>query len=451
MDINNIPKSFCILPWVHTAINPNGDVKPCCMSEFDYTYGNLNKTPLLKDIFTGDKANALRKEMLDNTSGLPKICDKCHVMEASNMPSYRTRSNLKYRDLVEKLEPNADGTAEFKQVYIDYRFSNKCNFKCITCGPSLSSSHAVEFKKLGMKASGGWDGEKAYIEVDSNSFLPQFKEFSKDIREIYFAGGEPLITDHHYDILEWLIETQQPVDIFYNTNFSELAYKNYDILDMWSKVNGQVDIFASVDGFGEWGRVIRYGFDQQQFEDNAKKVFESSIPNVHLHFSITHGITNYRHVVDTTEWLMKLIPESFNGAKVGYNPIIISPEFSEFFLNAEQRKRAIEIVTKQVEEFKIRNNTKQGKLYADNLKNVYLKWISQLDSSAYPDEGKRKGIRMRWTHMDATDSIRGIDWKTSLPDMVNDYIEIWNDLDARGIETEFSMEWAPVNNYAKEL
>jgi hypothetical protein len=301
-----------------------------------------------------------------------------------------------------------------------------------------------------MTASGGWDGKSAYIEVDSNSFLSQFKEFSKDIREIYFAGGEPLINDHHYDILEWLIETQQPVDIFYNTNFSDLTYKKYDILDMWSKINGRVDIYASVDGFDEWGRIIRYGFDQQQFENNVKKVFESNIPNIDLSFSITHGITNYRQVVATTEWLMKLVPDHFKSAKVGYNPIIISPEFSELFLNAQQRKRAIEIVTKQVKEFKIKNNTEQGKKYASNLENIYLKWISQLDSSAYPDEGKRNRIKMRWIHMDATDSIRGIDWKKSLPDMVNDYIEIWKDLDARGVEMEISTDWDPVNNYKRK-
>ncbi|CAB4241655.1 4Fe-4S single cluster domain containing protein [uncultured Caudovirales phage] len=419
------------------------------MSEYNYAYGNLNETPQLRDIFSGSNANALRKEMLDNPNSLPGICNKCSVREVSGMPSYRTQSNIKYKDIVEKLEPNADGTAEFKQVYIDYRFSNKCNFKCITCGPTFSSSHAVEFKKLGIKAS-GWDGKSAYIEVDSDSFLPQFKEFSKDIREIYFAGGEPLINDHHYDILEWLIETQQPVDIFYNTNFSDLSYKKYDILDMWSKVNGKVDIFASVDGFGEWGRVIRYGFDQQQFEDNAKKVFESGIKNLRLKFSITHGITNYRQVVNTTEWLMNLFPADFE-CVINFNPIIMSPEFSELFLNAEQRKRATEIVTKQIAEFKIRNNTPHGRSCARSLENIYLQWVSQLDSSAYPDEGKRKNIKIRWLHMDATDSIRGIDWKKILPDMVNDYLEIWDDLDARGIEMEISNEWTPTNKYAKKL
>ena len=53
--------------------------------------------------------------------------------------------------------------------------------------------------------------------------------------------------------------------------------------------------------------------------------------------------------------------------------------------------------------------------------------------------------------MDATDSIRGIDWKKILPDMVNDYLEIWDDLDARGIEMEISNEWTPTNKYAKKL
>jgi len=447
MNTNNLPKSFCVLPWIHSAINPNGDVKPCCMSDQHYILGNLNETPLLKDIFNGEKAKELRREMVTNLDKLPDSCRICTIHEETKFDSesYRNRSNNTYKDFVEQLEVTETGEAEFHQLYIDYRFSNKCNFKCISCGPSLSSSHALEFKKIDWIPTADWDGANAIIEVDHTSFFEQFKEFSHEVRQIYFAGGEPLINDHHYEILQWLIDTQQPISIYYNTNFSNLRYKNYDLLDMWSKVNGKIEIYASVDGYGKEGEAVRFGLDTAIFESNARTVFESGIPNVVLHFSITYGITNYRKVVDTAVWLMSLVPEREAEQKVGFNSIIESIEFSLLFLNAEQRKEAVRIVTEQINQLKANGDLKSLHLAA-NLEQNYLYSITHLDSSAYPDQGKKNAIRNRWNVMNRTNVIRKTDWKTDLPDMVNDWLAIWTELDAKGIDMGENKYFQPMES-----
>jgi radical SAM protein with 4Fe4S-binding SPASM domain len=432
---------------MHSAINPNGDVKACCMSAHDYILGNLNETPLLKDIFNGEKAKELRREMVTNPDKLPDSCRMCTIHEQTRFDSesYRKRSNKKYEDFVKQLEVTETGEAEFRQLYIDYRFSNKCNFKCITCGPSLSSSHALEFRKINWVPTHDWDGKKAIIEVDHKSFFEQFKEFSHDIREIYFAGGEPLINDHHYEILQLLIDTQQPISIYYNTNFSNLTYKNYDLLDMWSKVNGNIEIYASVDGYGKEGEAVRFGLDTATFESNAKTIFESGIPNIVLRFSITYGITNYRKVVDTAVWLMSLVPERYGEQKVGFNPIVDSIEFSLLFLNAEQRKEAIRIVTEQINQLKSKRDQRSLNLAA-NLEQNYLYWIKNLDGSAYPDQGKKAAIRNRWNLMNRTNAVRKTDWKTDLPDLANDWLAIWTELDAKDIDMGENRHFHPTES-----
>ncbi len=432
---------------MHSAINPNGDVKACCMSAHDYILGNLNETPLLKDIFNGEKAKELRREMVTNPDKLPDSCRMCTIHEQTRFDSesYRNRSNKKYKDFVEQLEVTETGEAEFRQLYIDYRFSNKCNFKCITCGPSLSSSHALEYRKINWIPTHDWDGKKAIIEVDHTSFFEQFKEFSHDIREIYFAGGEPLINDHHYEILQLLIDTQQPISIYYNTNFSNLRYKDYDLLDMWSKVNGNIEIYASVDGYGKEGEAVRFGLDTATFESNARTLFESGIPNIVLRFSITYGITNYRKVVDTAIWLMSLVPERESEQKVGFNPIVDSIEFSLLFLNAEQRKEAVRIVTEQINQLKSHPHPRSLDQVA-NLERNYLYWITHLDDSAYPDEGKKTAIRNRWNLMNRTNAVRKTDWKTDLPDMANDWLAIWTELDAKGIDMEENKYFQPMES-----
>lgn len=448
MDPNKLPPAFCVLPWMHTAINPNGDVSPCCMSKFGFSYGNLNKTPLLKDIFNSDIAKSLRKEMLESDR-LPEVCNRCSYLETMHeedavehrTSSYRQRTNERYKDFIKTLEPRPDGTAEFRQLYIDYRFSNKCNFKCITCGPQLSSSHAVEFKKLAELSPAIYTGmTKALIEVDHASMFKQFKEFGHEVREIYFAGGEPLINDHHYEILQYIIDSQQPIYIYYNTNFSELRYRNHDLLDMWSRVNGPVDIFASIDGYGPEGEAIRFGLDSAAFAENVRTLINSEISNVNLHFSITFGITNCHSVVDTTAWLLDLFPDWYKNkhgiaslaAKIGFNAITFSKEFSTLFMNQQQRQHAIELITKQIEEFK----KKFGSAAATNLSKNYLSWISNLDRAAYENKGKRAMILTRWSYMNNTDKIREIDWKQRLPNLARIWAEIWHELDQQSVDMD---------------
>ena len=54
----------------------------------------------------------------------------------------------------------------------------------------------------------------------------------KDIEDFYFAGGESLITDKHYDILDHLIaENKTNALLQYNTNLSNLNYKKKSIID----------------------------------------------------------------------------------------------------------------------------------------------------------------------------------------------------------------------------
>jgi radical SAM protein with 4Fe4S-binding SPASM domain len=38
--------NFCILPWIHMHIWPNGSVYPCCMSDTDQGLGNINDMPI---------------------------------------------------------------------------------------------------------------------------------------------------------------------------------------------------------------------------------------------------------------------------------------------------------------------------------------------------------------------------------------------------------------------
>lgn len=426
MNSANVPKSFCILPWIHTAIDPDGTIRPCCMAEFTYRMGDLNKTPLLKDIFNNDKYKSLRLEMI-NGPELPKVCKSCKIQEDSGTISYRTRKNQQYADVIDSLDIQTDGSAEFKQLYIDYRFSNKCNFKCITCGPQFSTSHAQEMAKV---VQMGGVGEIPPVLVEVKDFAEQFKTFSKDIREIYFAGGEPLIIEHHYEILNTFVESQQPVQIHYNTNLSELNYKGIDVLDLWSRVNGKILIGASVDGFGVQGETIRFGLDSAMFKSNVKKIVNTGLSNVNLNFNITFGITNYESVVNTVRELLQMMPQD-REFHITFNPIFGPEYFSIYFLSTWQIDRAVQLITQQINELELEfahTNTQPYNAYnaVKNLRNDFLQVIKDAPNNqlrAYRADKLAKATSI----LDKQEKIRKTDWRRDLPQMYRDWQEIIQD------------------------
>jgi sulfatase maturation enzyme AslB (radical SAM superfamily) len=137
-------------------------------------------------------------------------------------------------------------------------------------------------------------------------------KFIYDVEEIYFAGGEPLVMDENYLILEKLIEAgRTDVTLRYNTNFSHLTYKKWDLFDMWMKFQndpkGSVSLFASLDAAGELAEVVRNGTNWPRVEENLKKCIDAGINVV---FSPTVSLLNMYHIDKLIE----------SAERVGLNP-----------------------------------------------------------------------------------------------------------------------------------
>jgi hypothetical protein len=110
-------------------------------------------------------------------------------------------------------------------------------------------------------------------------------KFIGDVQEIYFAGGEPLIMDEHYIILEKLIAAgRTDVILRYNTNFSHIQFKKWDLVKLWAPFincaknpKGRVQLFASLDAVGPVAELARHGTVWENVYNNietAIKLFE---------------------------------------------------------------------------------------------------------------------------------------------------------------------------------
>lgn len=291
-------ETFCMLPWIHMHAFPDGRAYPCCLSDYWHPVGDLRKHTM-EEVWNQDAYKTMRKNMLENKSC--KECVKCYEQEKHGAFSMRNDSNRNYGHLINEInQTELDGThPEFKIRYWDVRFSNLCNFSCRSCGPIFSSNWYNDHVKLYNRKPDVLGREMSRVEYtagDEDAMLEQMLPHIPYLEQVYFAGGEPLIMKEHYFMLEKLIEHEKTeVRIQYNTNFSELRYKDKHVFDYWKKFKN-VSVGASLDASGARGELIRKGTNWAQVEKNRDRMLKE-VPHVDFYVSATVSIMNVLHVL----------------------------------------------------------------------------------------------------------------------------------------------------------
>jgi MoaA/NifB/PqqE/SkfB family radical SAM enzyme len=291
-------ENLCIAPWTHLHTWPNNKVLPCCLTPMHDTVGDLNKSSL-REIWNGNKMTELRLRMLNNER--PKSCSRCYAIEDAGGASYRHHLNKIFSkdfDLVPQTKWNGH-VDKINIKYWDFRFSNICNFKCRSCGPQLSSGWYEDTEKLWGKLP--FDVPQGDLTKPSwDELLPLFEI----VEEIYFAGGEPLLMEEHYKILNKLVEMKRfDVRITYNTNFSVMKYKKLNVLDIWPYFD-TVRVGASIDAYGERAEYIRSGTKWNQIVTNRENM-KKYCPNADFYVNFTLGALNAVHMVDFHQWAIE--------------------------------------------------------------------------------------------------------------------------------------------------
>lgn len=297
-------KTFCMLPWMHMHAFPDGRAYPCCLSEYWHPVGDLRKNSMI-EIWNQDAYKTMRKNMLEDKEC--KECTKCYEQERVGAFSMRRDSNRNYGHLIgeiDQTQPN--GThPEFKIRYWDVRFSNLCNFSCRSCGPIFSSNWYNDHVKLYNRKPDVLGREMLRVEYtagDEDAMLAEMLPHIPHLEQVYFAGGEPLIMKEHYFMLEKLIEhNKSDIRIQYNTNFSELRYKDKHVFDYWKHFKN-VSVGASLDASGERAELMRKGTDWKQTLLNRQRMMVD-VPHVDFYINATVSAMNVLHVLDFhREW-----------------------------------------------------------------------------------------------------------------------------------------------------
>ena len=289
---NLVNDTFCLAPWVHTYCGTQHERTTCCASIEDV--GNKLS---FKEYWNGDKMKDIRKKML-NGETVPS-CHNCY-----NMPStlsYKYHFNVNYSKTLDEVLKNTDENGNYNglPITIDYR-NSLCNLRCRMCGSSASTSIRADFANVEKYSYYINEAELLsstdikQLEIDQlNEML--FLIENSEVVELYWAGGEPLFNLNHYKVLEKLIELgKTDVMLRYNTNLTNLKFKNYDFIELISKFSN-VHLYFSQDGIGEVAEYIRYGVKFDEWKSNLDKIISIKQDGWRLHF---HSVVTILTLLD---------------------------------------------------------------------------------------------------------------------------------------------------------
>lgn len=346
---------FCIIPWLHLHALPDSRVLPCCVSEFNHTYGNLKESSL-KEIWNNSKFKSMRKTMLADKP--VSSCHKCYELEKSGVHTMRKRMNNDFHSHTDLLtQTKKDGYLKNPTMrYLDFRFSNICNFKCRGCSPDLSTSWYEDHQKL-------WNFKSKKPKLmnalnDNDKLWNELEQMLPTVEQAYFAGGEPLLMEEHYKCLEFFINHKMShVKLSYNSNLSVLKFKKYDLIKMWKQFS-DVDIMVSIDDIEERGEYFRAGLRWDQLVHNLKDVHEK-IPGLYIHINCTVSIFNIHRIPEIHQKLFSLDIFDHEGFKLN---TLLDPV--EYRCQVIPQKSKAEI-------------SKKLKDYADNLHVLYPKYSEE--------------------------------------------------------------------------
>ena len=365
-------KNFCTIPWTGFELEPNGDVKNCIISKD--ILGNVNSKDI-QSILKDKKATQIKKAMLEKQ--YPSNCQGCYFQESNRKNNFDNISSRTYytKQLGKHCSDELfDDENAFELKHVDLRWSNLCNQACVYCGSLYSSKWAQELN------------QPIHTHNKNNKELKSFI-FSniKNLKNVYLAGGEPLLMKENQELLEELIKVNSNCTIRVNTNLSKTNTKVFELLHEFNDVHWTI----SVETIEEEYEYIRYGAKWKDFIDNLTIIKENKKHKIS--FNMLYFVLNHRSIFDAICY--------FQNFGFHNNSFVAGPLYKPLTLNILNYDNGILEQLKEILKNKI--NNKPGFLLQNSYENL-LNYLKQ------PFD---KNTKATYNMLDTLDKRRSLDSK----------------------------------------
>ena len=150
---------------------------------------------------------------------------------------------------------------------------------------------------------GSTNGSSYNWHKQNPTFWKQFYDQMKHMKQIYFAGGESLIIEEHYEILEEAIRQglAPQLEIRYNSNGVEWRE---DLFELWSHFK-LVRFHYSVDSIEQMNEYIRYPSKWDRTREVFHILDKQTTDNVEVTVACAVQALNIYYIPDFIKWKMK--------------------------------------------------------------------------------------------------------------------------------------------------
>lgn len=291
--LDAVSPTFCAAKWYNASIHlGHGYTHSCHLPlPHEIEIDKLQHNP--SAIHNTEHKKKQRKLMLEGQR--PVECEYCWKIEdikRDNISDRVFKSQIyKIEDIKKISQQPYDQDVNLRTLELS--FDRICNFACSYCNAGYSTTWANDIRKHGayqyFKSDGGGayqhDGKWAepYGKFnEGNPFIDAFfkwwPDLSKDLQELRFTGGEPVMSDNFWKLMSE-IKTQSLPHMALAVN-SNLGMKK-DILEKLVELTHNVDIklfdlYTSQEAYGSHAEYIRDGLDYQLWRNSLIYFIENA-------------------------------------------------------------------------------------------------------------------------------------------------------------------------------
>lgn len=272
--------TFCALAFNHVSCLQDGSARLCCNTRD--TINDDNNIPYnlgfhdVEEIINSNHYKQIRQDMIAGKE-IP-ACASCTFQSRLGSQTPRDIYNQSFTI------SNPVPTIDIRDIkYLDVRFGNLCNLKCLSCAPHSSTQIDKETREIALVNPDILkfheilnDDVNSWYQTDTFNF--NLNKIMSNLTLIYLTGGEPTLIEENYNFMQKLIDygLSKNITLKFSTNLTNIQQRFLDIIKDFKEVS----ILGSIDGIGEVQEYLRYPSHWPSMDKNIKNLLQ--VPNVSL-------------------------------------------------------------------------------------------------------------------------------------------------------------------------
>ena len=282
-------KSFCGAKWYNATIWLGSGQTTSCHHPLPHAI-NLDAIKHSPKAIHNTTQKKFERQMMQHGER-PSGCEYCWKIEdiGRDNISDRVYKTVIYSD--EDLDHafRTPPTEDVNLQTLEIAFDRTCQFACSYCNPAFSSTWVNDIRKNGPYTGLASDGRNHFTHTHDSSQLYKFGEANpyvqaffqwwesdlhKTLKELRITGGEPLMSAHTWNLIEWFKNNKgkSSTRLAINSNLGT----DVDVDRLLAAIDGvEVDLYTSNESMSLQAEYIRDGLVFDDWANNVERLLDS--------------------------------------------------------------------------------------------------------------------------------------------------------------------------------